>query len=216
MVNFLLLFSGDRNVVRTKTRFQHYNSLSFQVLEEAPPSSSLSYLPPPPPLSPRLRCHCSLLPRSVTPAPRIPHLTTSCPRTFPKSQHMQTSSPPIRPLTIHITSFLHCAISAACLAAVIQFGPRSPPDYVGFAVPFFLLQIACEVALGLCTRNNWFKCVSACRRCNKHDRNGAGTTLLIASAASALAPWISSSSSSYCSPSPSRAARTASYTTPTA
>ena len=70
---------------------------------------------------------------------------------------MQPSASPPHPLTLRITSFLHCAVSAACLAAVVQYGPRSPPDYVGFAVPFFLLQIACEVALGLCTRNNWFK-----------------------------------------------------------
>jgi hypothetical protein len=70
---------------------------------------------------------------------------------------MQSPSSPPHPLILHLTSFLHCAVSAACLAAVIYFGPRSPPDYVGFAVPFFLLQIACEVALGLCTRNHWFK-----------------------------------------------------------
>jgi hypothetical protein len=70
---------------------------------------------------------------------------------------MQPSSSPPHPLTLRLTSFLHCAVSAACLAAVVQYGPRSPPDYVGFAVPFFLLQIVCEVALGLCTRNNWFK-----------------------------------------------------------
>jgi hypothetical protein len=70
---------------------------------------------------------------------------------------MQPSSSAPNPFTLHITSFLHCALSAACLAAVIQYGPRNPPDYVGFAVPFFLLQIACEVALGLCTRNNWFQ-----------------------------------------------------------
>ena len=67
------------------------------------------------------------------------------------------SSPPPQPFIQHLTSFIHCSVSAACLAAVIRFGPRSPPDYVGFAVPFFLLQIACEVALGLCTRNHWFK-----------------------------------------------------------
>jgi hypothetical protein len=70
---------------------------------------------------------------------------------------MPSVSAPPNPFTIRMTSFLHCAISAACLAAVIQLGPRSPPDYVGFAVPFFLLQIACEVGLGLCTRNSWFK-----------------------------------------------------------
>ncbi len=54
---------------------------------------------------------------------------------------MQPPPIPPHPFTIHISSFLHCAISAACLVAVIQLGPRSPPDYVGFAVPFFLLQV---------------------------------------------------------------------------
>jgi hypothetical protein len=70
---------------------------------------------------------------------------------------MHTVSCPPRPFTQCVTAFLHCAVSAACLAAVIWFGPRSPPDYVGFAVPFFLVQIACEVLLGICTRNSWFK-----------------------------------------------------------
>jgi hypothetical protein len=80
---------------------------------------------------------------------------TRCLRLKEMQSSASSSSP--NPFTLHMTSFLHCAVSAACLAAVIHYGPRSPPDYVGFAVPFFLLQIACEVALGLCTRNHWFK-----------------------------------------------------------